>query len=291
MGLVNNRGSDYSDLNKYCAIREYWKKDSKKVLIALWSLIHRTKFSFWDLPNIVIDKFWWKFVWIDYPKKEYNSDLVIKQIVQYIQDCWADEIVLCGLSFWEIVVNDILKVLPWELKSKIKLHISICWVWNRDDLTLPTSVDVTKNISNKLMKCLTGSIWLIDRSKIPLLKNFLSKWMVDYSGSVSQWKLERHKKVASLWLTPGIWDRLVRILNQKGVIEKWYKNISTIALYSTNDSFFKDPKSAAEHVAETDSPQIFEIVNWWHAWLLEMPDIWNPALEKVLSQCRNRVDS
>lgn len=285
MTLQNDRNSEYWDLNNYCAIREYWNLESQKAFLAFGSLVHRSKHAWWNVPSIVKDKFNWKFVWFDYPKKNYKKDEVIKQIVEYIEKSNCSVIILCWVSFGEIVISDILKELSPVALQKIKLHISICWVSWMEDLTLPKHAKVVKYAWFQLLRTLVWTVGKLDRWK--LLRYFISKWLVDQNSTQPKNKLHNHKRAASLWINPWLWDRFLRLVSQTNADNESLKRLPWIALYSTNDPMFKNPKKSSENIVNNSKndplSQTIEVQNWWHAALVEMPEVRDEKTIQALS--------
>lgn len=277
---------------EFCSIREIWPKDSKKVLLALWSLFHRTKYSWWNLSDIVAKEFQARFVSVDWPKQEYNSEKVINQLIDYIENCGWDEIIISWLSFWDIVCRDLIDKLPQHLKSKVKLHLSVCWVSSFEELALPPSLSMLQKVTstkiwNLFLKWVIGAVWKVDRKGLVLnkWKWIMSKGMVAWSAKQSKHKLARHQKVASLWITPWAVDRFSKILSEKN---NWKKHdIPVYSLYSTDDPTFKNSQTNAESIVKNSSNNmsaVGKIINWWHAWLVEFPDQWDNVFRSILNQ-------
>lgn len=288
-------GAGPEQFNTLCKITEVWDKNSKKLVIALWSLIHRTKYAWWNMSEIVSKDFDARFVSFDWPKQEFDNKKVLAQIDEYIKNSNAEEIVLAWLSFWDIVVKQLIDKLSPETKVKIKWHISISWVSDFKNLAWMDAISNLKwLISNKIFwilvaKPLAWITWKIDRwSK---LNHFASKNMVDPNTSEMKEnpkKLNRHIKAASIWLNPWLVNRFQKMLENDYSfpdIEWKNKDIPTFAIYSSNDGTFKNPKENAQKVLQwREKTQLIEIKDWWHAALVEQPEKYDKEITNILNK-------
>jgi hypothetical protein len=284
------------DTNKYCKIREIKPKDENnkeietdKVFLHLGSFMHRTHFSTGDLSHIV-NKFWGKFVTFDWPKLEFNETKVIGQILDYIRKNKDKEFIVSWLSFWEIIARDLFEKLTEEEKKQIKLYISISWVSDRNELTMPKNVDLVKKINIKTLKILAWNIWKVDRWWLSKkLKHFVSNNAVDRRPEIVEkiwdFKINKHARSASLWMTPGLPERLLLILNQKNLRNKKPSYIETAIIYSEDDPTYIDPKRNAIKIWNLyPNNVLFSLWEAWHAAFVEQPEKYNPIFESLIHE-------
>lgn len=295
------------DYNQYCHIIETWPKNSKRALLIFGSIFHRTQYPWWNIPSLTWKLYNSRFTTFDWPKQEFDKEKVRQQAIEYIENCWAEEIITVWLSFGHMVATDLISSLPDNLKNKIKWHISVCWVNSYENLNLWNKLSVT--VLSKISKNLAWVLWSIDRNwfKIPLilskrgfstrLKNMFSKNMVLKSNlsTLLDWNtptdkkdflLRRHMKAASLGLTPGVVDRFKAM--KENYWNDWTEyDFPIVSLYSTDDGMFSDPKDNAESIINktVGDWQLIEVKDGWHASIVEKPDHWiNPffsALNKL----------
>jgi len=279
--------------NTLCKITELWNKNSEKLVIALWSLIHRTKFAWWNMSEIISQDYNARFVSFDWPKKEFDEKKVLSQIEEYINNSNAEEIVLAWLSFWDIIANKLLKKLSPEIKSKIKWHISISWVTNFDELAWMDAIWNFKNIiSTKVVSILAKTIlWVVWKTdRWTKFNHFASKNMVDSNTEYMEQnpnKLQKHIKAASIWLNPWLVDRFQIMLkndyNQNP--ENQNTEIPTFAIYSSNDPTFKNPRqNAAKALKWRKNTKLIEIKDWGHAALVEQAEKYDKEIKNIFDK-------
>ena len=289
---------NFANTNTHCAVTEFpaENKNSKKCLIALPWLMYRTHLTTLHLKDIV-HKHDASFVFFDYPKTEFNIDTVTTQIIDYIKTNPYDEIVLMWLSFGEIVARRVIDALPPEIKKKVKHHISLNWVSTANDLSMKykTMLMLCKIKSSHLNNLVWG-FWKVDRK----LNAFFTKSQV-YNKIMKQ-KIKKstntdekhtialqqkwHQKSASLGFTPWYVDRARLILQEKNDIKT---NIPSSIIYSNNDEFFWKPKKTAENIGENIAAEkeIYEVEKWGHIAFVELPEQYDPIIEKVLEKVRS----
>ncbi|MDD4151659.1 MAG: hypothetical protein PHR68_03525 [Candidatus Gracilibacteria bacterium] len=287
-------GAGPREFDTKCKITEVGNKDSKKVVLALGSLIHRGKSAWGNMPEIVSKDFDAKFVSFDWPKKEYNNEQVLSQIEEYIKNSGAEEIVLAGLSFGNVVTKQLIEKLSPEIKAKIKGNISISGVADFNNLAGMEAVGKLKKVvSNKVFgilvaKPLLGLAGKTDRGTIGTkkLENFASKNMVDPNTGISKAILNKHIKAASLGLTPGLVDRFGKMLENDYSFpstENIDNEIKTFSIYSSNDPTFNNPKENAQKVLQgKNNGKLIEIKDGGHAALVEQPKKYDKEIKKIL---------
>lgn len=287
---------EYSNLNEFCKVTEISPKDSNdkiiptnKIFIHLWSLIHRSKFALWDLPEIVNSN-WAKFVSFDWPKTEFNLEKVLWQIHDYIKQNKDSEFILCWLSFWEVISRELLNILTPDERKKVKLYISLNWVSDANNIVLPNMPEIVKkNINNKIFKILSWFAWKVDRWLLwEKRKHFLSNNFIDKRqviiDNVWEKRINNHRKAASIWVTPWLPDRFKLLLEQEN-LDIEIPDVKTAILYSEDDSTFVNSKNNAEKLQEVHTnSEIISIWEAWHAALVEQPEKYNPVIDNLIKQ-------
>lgn len=273
-----------------CHILESWPKDSKKLVLFFGSIFHRTKYPLWKIPSQITNDLNSRFVSVDWPKQEFDKDKVKNQITDYIKNSWAEEVVTIWLSFWHMVATDIISSLPKELKSKVKWHISICWVNSYEDLTLWYKLSVS--VLSRISKNLAWTIWLIDRygsldipkspenariieslsntmlrrsvnnpvSKKVLskLKNFISWNMVFWKSEIPDWINPSQKREYLLnrhMRNASMWLTPGLVDRFKQIRENYWNSspkfdFPIISIFSDNDDMFSDPENNAKKITQ-----------------------------------------
>ena len=292
---------NFTNTNTHCSVKEFLapNKESKKCLIALPWLMYRTHHSTWDLKDLVHEHDA-SFVFFDYPKTEFNIDKVTTQIIDYIKNHPYDEIILMWLSFWEIVARQVIDRLPDDQKNKIKHHISSNWVSTANDLSVKYKTMLTScKIKSSLLNSLVWVFWKVDRKTNAFFTksqvyNKIMKQKIKNTNNPDEkhtieLKQKRHQMSASLWFTPGYVDRARFILQEKNTTQI---DIPSSIIYSNNDEFYSEPKSGAENITKniTAENKIYEVDKWWHIALVELPEQYNPVIEKILEKVRRKQD-
>jgi pimeloyl-ACP methyl ester carboxylesterase len=65
---------------------------------------------------------------VDYPFTALHIEVYIQKIVTFLENYEYEKIIVCGLSFGELVARHLIATLPDTFKEKIILHISVCGV-------------------------------------------------------------------------------------------------------------------------------------------------------------------
>lgn len=305
---------EYRNTKEFCHVKENFpiNKDTKKCVIMLPWIMQRDKYTIWEIPNIAL---WNEAVYshFDYPKVEFNEDKVIKQIIDYIKNRWFNEIILCGLSFGEIVCRKVLEKLPIEERKKIKKHISINWVTTQNELafTQRSLLNINKIISKKLLATFGVTIRWLSKFKPAKNKKFTK---VDFDKSLWNEKIENivkdalwlhkepnnkqiddfiikriaeenlHIRSTNLAITWWLHDRGKMISSQKEVWKIW---ADTIAIYCDNDWYFINPSESAKHISNKAKQAWYDwkIINvkWWdHARMIWKWQNYNPILREII---------
>jgi pimeloyl-ACP methyl ester carboxylesterase len=285
----------YKDSNQYCKIHERIPEwiETKRALLALPGLMYRTHFSTWDLSDQVIDHDA-AYVHFDYPKTEFSIDKVTQQLNDYIEQAPYEEIIIMGISFWEIVFRHLSERLSEKAKAKIKHHICLNGVSTAKELSMQYKLMLSlANIKSSTLNKLMGIFWIANREMNGILSNNQvynkvmkkriknSAWDKDKTNIKVQQK--RHQKNAALWFTPWYIDRARDILNEKNNIDTY---IPTDIIYSSNDEFFSNPEETASKIAENINAitQLHRIPDWGHIALVEFPEKYNPTIENILDE-------
>lgn len=289
---------EYKDKNQYCAIRELTPEniETKRAVIVLPWLMYRTYFSTWDLDSIVRESNKSAHIHFDYPKTEFDLDKVVGQIRDYIKQCPYDEIVIMGISFWDLIYRHLMNTLSDEDKSKIIHHISLNWVSTKEELSF--QFKTLLSLTNIKSQTLNNLIWLfgIKNRKFGWIatknqvynKEFNKKIKINFERKEELRKKQKwHHKSASLWFTPWYVDRARIIANEKN---EQNTEVPTSIIYSTNDEFFAKPKRNAEEIWKNiiNDIEYYEVENWWHIWLVEYPEKYNPKLVKIFDKIWNK---
>lgn len=281
---------------EYCKIREIKPRDendnpieTKKLVLHLGSFLHRTSFAAGDIPWIT-NSFGASFVTVDWPKMEFDEEKVLMQIHDYIKENNDKEFIISWLSFWEIVARKLFARLWEEEKKQIKLYISTCWVSDREELLLPKNIELVKKVNKKVLEILAWIVGKVDRWLIwNKFKWFASNNAVDRSQEVIenvwQHRINRHSKVASVWLNPWLVDRFFLMLDQKIDNTQISDDIETVILYSDNDPTFVDPKENAKKLQQIHkNSRLQKLWNAWHGAFAEKPEMYNWVIEKLLKE-------
>ena len=286
-------------------IQEVWSQDSEKMVLALGSLVHRTYHAWGNLPENVSKNFGAKFVNIDYPKIGYDSQKVTKQILQYLSDEHnknVKEIIICGLSFWELAARDLITNLPAKIKEKVVGHISLNGVSDIHDLSIfqkPFVKPILPLIKTKLFSTLVKAVGEIDRSK-PTEGIFSKKILTQGTEKRIEEKektgkkadleyvqsVKRHQKAAKIGITQGLAERIGRIFNEKDT-PVGITDIPVVAIYSTNDATYTDPQKSAKKIKKISSNEkscTYKLVNAHHAALVELPKKYDTALIEIIGE-------
>lgn len=287
----------YKDSNQYCKIHERLPEngDTKRALLALPGLMYRTHLSTWDLSDQVINHDA-AYIHFDYPKIEFEMDKVVKQISDYIEQAPYEEIVIMGISFWEIVFRHLMQQWSEKAKAKIKHHISLNGVSTSEDLSLQyktmlTTANIKSQTLNNLMwifwKFNRKIGWLLTKNQVynKVMKTRANDVLTNQDKEYIMRQQKRHQKSAALWFTPWYIDRARYILHEKNDIEIY---TPSDLIFSSNDEFFAKPQEVVSNIAENISApvDIHEINQWWHIALVEFPEKYNPVIENILHKIR-----
>lgn len=52
----------------------------------------------------------------------------MEEIIVFLENSSYEEVIVCGISFGEIVARELINRAPKHLQGRIKLHISVCGV-------------------------------------------------------------------------------------------------------------------------------------------------------------------
>ena len=278
-----------------CKIEVFGEKNPKKLFIWFGGFVHRGISAWWDIPELINKKFWATFINIDYPEQQYNTKQLIKQVNEYIKSQNnLSEIIITGLSFWEIVARDFINQTIPSIKEKIIWHISISWVHQKSDFK-HSYQKLIPFLSTSIGKVLLRIIGKLDRGTWPF-KGFVSKNIVyipQHLQSSQNAKyltnIDQHKKAASLWLTPGMSDRAKRILQEEKAEKIW--NVFTISIWSKTDNTYlnKDSNSiiSAEKIAKLSTHPKSKAVlleDAIHGGLVEDPKPFNISIQEAIQE-------
>ncbi len=261
---------------------------TKKLFLWLPWIFHATELAWWDRPEIC-NRHGWDFLCKDYPTNTLILDDFLDDIIIFLENSSYDEIIICGISFGEIVAREILHKAPQSLQKRIKLHISVCGVSTFSELSYEKQRTVKllykvkyilwKNLLKKILQVL-GKIenhWLRNNR----CKHFLGKKNYMKHKNLSQQRALNIITAWSKWLTSSLYDRgeITLTVNHIAPI-----STPTIAIYAIHDPFFLDAKKAAEHILTTctSNSQLICAHPWWHASIVELPETYNPILESIL---------
>lgn len=262
---------------------------SKKLFLWLPWIFHATELAWWDRPEIC-NRYGWDFLCKDYPTNILILDDFLHDIIVFLENSSYDEIIICGISFGEIVAREILHKAPKSLQERIKLHISVCGVSIFNDLSHPKQKTVKflykvkyiigKYLLKKTLQFLgrIENYWLWNN----IWKHFLGKKNYLQHKNLSQQRAVNIITAWSKWLTPSLYDRGEIILTVNNINPIY---TATIAIYAAHDPFFLDPKKAAERIltACTANTKLVCAHPWWHASIVELPETYNSILENILS--------
>ena len=283
--------------NLICEIQEKWPKESGKIFLSFWSFLHRGISARGDLSDIVSTNFQARFINIDYPNEGYNSKEITKQIEEYLTR-WnhkIDEIILCWLSFWEIAGRDFLEHINENIKNKIIGRIALSGVFTKEQITTYDKNKKYKDylistMQKKIMKNLIKQWPNLDKEMI--IKGKLSRNLINTSEFKKRkekpgytTRILRHQLAARKGLTPGLIDRLNRILQEENPSHS--QNIPIISIYSTNDHMFVDPQKSAEKIknlSNNPKSRVHKLENAWHACLVEFPEKYNEDFSKIIEE-------
>lgn len=284
---------EYCNKSEYCAIRTRLPEnpDTNRAVIVLPGLMYRGWIASGDMDTIVREKNDAAHIHFDYPKTEFVMDKVLQQIRDYIKECPYDEIVLVGISFGGMLSRHLINSLSDDAKKKIKHLISVNGLWTKEDLVLKLKLPLLLgNVKWKIINTITGWVGKLSRklwgivTKHQIYRKELLQQIKnnpDNTAAITQ-KAKHHYKAAANWITPWYADRAKWVISDTEIQET--KGVDTSFIYATNDDFYQDPKQHAEKMWNKvlDAQVDYYEVEWWrHQALVELPEKYNPVLEKV----------
>jgi hypothetical protein len=278
----------------YTKLAPVWS-GAKATLVLPW-LMYRGAQSTGHLEEIVHNH-WSAFVFFDYPKAEFDIESFTNDVIEYIEKSQFKEIVLVGLSFWEIVIRHLFEKMPAEMKDKIKHNISINWVSTKKEICTQYQIALKaclldnktlKFLMDKFGKLNRGLNWRLTRRQVynKVFKRKIDEAILSWNDGVINelltWQ-KNHRHSAALWFTPWYIDRAKAIETENNIPK--INNPSTI-IFSTNDEFYTDPDINAKCVAVTRKgpTTIKEVHNWWHIALVEHPEKYDPVLQETFDK-------
>jgi len=302
---MNAESKNYKNTHEYCKIMEIKPKDANNVpmntnraVMHFGSFLHRSLSSVGNYPKVV-NGTGSSYISVDWPKTEFDEEKVLTQLLEYFRTNKDKEFIFSGLSFGEIIARKLFARMTEEERKRVKLYVSICGVSEREQLTLPKSVDVVKKVNKRVLDILAGVVGVVGKIDRGLFgngpKHAAAKNAVDNSeeviNSVGVHKVLNLTRSASTGLNPGLIDRFVTILEQKAETIKKNAEIRTAILYSKNDPTFTNPKENAMKLKEIHpNSSIISLGNAGHGALVERPGNYDPILKKLIEDAWKKVD-
>ncbi len=262
---------------------------SKRLFLWLPWIFHATELAWWDRPEIC-NRYGWDFLCKDYPIDSLSLDNFLEEIIVFLENSSYEEVIVCGISFGEIVARELINRAPKHLQGRIKLHISVCGVSIFSELsyekqrTVKLLYKVKYILWKNLLKKTLQLLWRIENHWLRKnkWKHFLGKKNYLQHKNLSQQRASNIITAWSKWLTASLYDRGEIILTVSHIVPI---STPTIAIYAARDPFFLDAKKAAEHIltACTSVSKLICAHPWGHASIVELPETYNPILENILS--------
>ncbi len=262
---------------------------SKKLFLWLPWIFHATELAWWDRPAIC-HIHGWDFLCKDYPIDSLSLDDFLEEMIVFLQNSSYEEIIICGISFREIVARELLNRTPKPLQEHIKLHISVCGVSTFDDLSHHKKKTVkllykTKYILwTSLLKHTIKILWKIENHGLRhnIWKNYFWKKNYLQHKNLPIQKAKNIIEAGSQWFTPSIYERGEIVLSTNSIKPI---HTTTYAIYASHDPFFMDAQQAAQNILDycTKETKLVCAHPWGHASIVELPETYNPILEEILT--------
>ncbi len=272
---------------RYPATITPYNHGNTKCFLACSGIFHGTHLARWDWPEIC--KLYWRdFICVDYNPHHLIIEDHRNSIYRFIEDQKYEKVIICGLSFGEIIARDIITHIPKTLKWNLLHHISLCGVSTYQALSsekrrlVHMSEYIRSFRMSDIAKKVVRKLAHIENNGTPLWgkhmfakKNFMNHtWL---SSNRRQTIIDAWSK----WFNSSIIDRWAIVFATQTI---QIIDIPTTAIYARNDWFFTDAQAVAEHILEhcTTDTCLIEAYPWWHASLVELPETYNPILETIL---------
>lgn len=263
---------------------------STKLFLWLPWIFHATELAWGDRPAICRTH-GWDFLCKDYPQTTLLLDDFLEEIVIFLEQSSYDEIIICGISFGEIVARELLYKASDKLQDRIKLHISVCGVSTFDDLsdhkkkTVKSLYKMKYVVWKYLIKKTIKYLWKIERHGLrnSIWKHSFGKRNYMKHKNLPPQKAQNIIQAGSLWFTSSLYERGEIVLFTDTIKSL---HTPTYAIYASHDPFFIDAQQSAQNILKhcTTQTKLICAHPWGHASIVELPDTYNPILEGILKE-------